>query len=87
MGNVLVTYRIMPEGPEVPLDQLTARVKDVGKVAQRSEVVEQPFAFGLKVLIAKFIVADGSGLSDQIESQLGALQGVSSVECLELGLL
>jgi translation elongation factor aEF-1 beta len=87
MGNVLVTYRIMPEGPEVPLGMLTARVKDVGKVAQRSEVVEQPFAFGLKVLIAKFIVADGSGLSDEIEAKLGALEGVSSVECLELGLI
>lgn len=87
MGNVLVTYRIMPEGPEIPLEQLTARVKDVGKVAQRSEIVEQPFAFGLKVLIAKFIVADGSGLSDEIEAKLGSLEGVSSVECLELGLI
>ncbi len=87
MGNVLVTYRIMPGGTEVPLDKLTDQVKEVGKVALRSEVVEQPFAFGLKVLIAKFIVADGSGLSDQIEAQLGALEGVSSVECLELGLV
>jgi translation elongation factor aEF-1 beta len=87
MGNVLVTYRIMPEGTEVELADLTRRVQEVGKVAQRSEVVEQPFAFGLKVLIAKFIVADGSGLSDQIEAQLGALEGVSSVECLELGLI
>ena len=87
MGNVLVTYRIMPEGTEVPLDRLTARVRDIGKVAQRFEVTEQPFAFGLKVLIAKFIVADGSGLSDQIEAQLGALEGVSTVECLEVGLL
>jgi translation elongation factor aEF-1 beta len=87
MGNVLVTYRIMPEGTEVPLDVLGERVRQVGKVAQRSEVVEQPFAFGLKVLIAKFIVADGSGLADKIEAELGALEGVSSVECLELGLL
>lgn len=87
MGNVLVTYRIMPEGAEVPLGELTTRIKAIGKVAQRTEVVEQPFAFGLKVIIAKFIVADGSGLSDQIEAQLGALEGVSSVECLELGLL
>lgn len=87
MGNVLVTYRIMPEGTEVELAGLTRRVEEVGKVAQRVEVAQQPFAFGLKVLIAKFIVADGSGLSDQIEAQLGALEGVSSVECLELGLL
>jgi elongation factor 1-beta len=87
MGNVLVTYRIMPEGTEVPLDKLSDQVKEVGRVALRSEVVEHPFAFGLKVLIAKFIVADGSGLSDQIEAQLGALEGVSSVECLELGLV
>lgn len=87
MGNVLVTYRIMPEGTEVSTADLKAKVEAIGKVAQRTEVVEQPFAFGLKVLIAKFIVADGSGLTDKIEESLNKLPGVSSVECTELGLL
>ena len=87
MGDVIVTYRIMPEGIEVPMDQLQDAVKKVGQGAKRMEVVEQPFAFGLKVLIVKLIVADGSGLTDKIEEQLGKLPGVSSVECLELGLV
>lgn len=87
MGDVIVTYRIMPEGTEVSMEKLQDAVKKVGKGAKRLEVVEQPFAFGLKVLIVKLIVADGSGLTDTIEEQLGKLPGVSSVECLELGLV
>lgn len=87
MGNVLVTYRIMPEGTEVSTKALREQVEAVGKVAQRVEVAEEPFAFGLKVLVAKFIVEDGAGLTDKIEERLNKLPGVSSVECLELGLL
>lgn len=87
MGNVLVTYRIMPEGPEVSTSDLKHKIEAIGKVAQRFEVAEEPFAFGLKVITAKFIVADGSGLTDKIEDSLNKLPGVSSVECLEVGLL
>lgn len=67
--------------------KLKAEVEALGKVAKRVEVVEEPFAFGLKVLVAKFIVEDGSGLTDKIEDGLNKLKGVSSVECLELGLI
>jgi elongation factor 1-beta len=87
VGNVLVTYRIMPEGTEVSTVRLKAEVEALGKAAKRVEVVEEPFAFGLKVLIAKFIVEDGSGITDAIEDGLNKLAGVSSVECLELGLI
>jgi elongation factor 1-beta len=87
MGNVLVTYRIMPEGTEVSTSDLKTKVEAIGKVAQRTEVAVEPFAFGLKVLVAKFIVADGPGLTDKIEESLNKLPGVSSVECVELGLL
>lgn len=87
MGNVLVTYRIMPEGTEVSTSALKAEVEAIGKVAKRVEVAEEPFAFGLKVLVAKFIVEDGSGLTEKIEERLNKLAGVSSVECLEFGLL
>jgi translation elongation factor aEF-1 beta len=87
MGNVLVTYRIMPEGTEVSTSGLKAQIEAIGKAAKRVEVAEEPFAFGLKVLVAKFIVEDGSGLADKLEESLNKLPGVSSVECTELGLI
>ena len=87
MGNVLAVYRIMPEGTEVSTSDLKAKIQAIGKVAQRVEVAEEPFAFGLKVIVAKFIVADGSGLTDKLEESMNKLPGVSSVECIELGLL
>lgn len=87
MGNVLVTYRIMPEGTEVSTAVLKAQIEGIGKAAKRVEVAEEPFAFGLKVLVAKFIVEDSSGLTDKLEESLNKLPGVSSVECTELGLI
>jgi elongation factor 1-beta len=87
MGNVLVTYRILPEGTDVSTEALRKEVEAVGKAAKRVEVVEQPFAFGLKALVAKFVVEDAPGLTDAIEDRLGKLRGVSSVECVELGLI
>jgi translation elongation factor aEF-1 beta len=87
VGNVLVTYRIMPDSPEVDTAAMRASVEKIGKVAKRVEVSEAPFAFGLKAITAKFIVEDGSGLTDRIEDQLNKLEGVSSVECLEVGLI
>lgn len=87
MGNVLVTYRVMPEGTEVDLAKLTKEVEAIGRLAKRFEVKAEPFAFGLKVLVAKFVVEDGSGLNDAIEERLRQLAGVSSVETLEVGLI
>jgi translation elongation factor aEF-1 beta len=87
VGNVLVTYRIMPDGPDVDTAAMRASVEKIGKVAKRVEVTEAPFAFGLRALTAKFVVEDGAGLTDAIEEQLNRLHGVSSVECLELGLI
>ena len=82
-----MTYRILPEGTEVDTKALRGAVEAVGKGAKRVEVVEQPFAFGLKAIIAKFIVEDAAGLTDAIEERLQKLSGVSSVECLEVGLI
>jgi len=87
MGNVLATYRILPEGTEVDTKALRSAIESVGKAAKRVEVAEQPFAFGLNALIAKFIVEDAAGVTDAIEERLQKLSGVSSVECLEVGLI
>ena len=86
MGKVAVTYRILPEGTEIDLSQLEKSIRDtLGSKLVRLET--KPVAFGLKALMATVLVDDGSGDGEKIESSLGTLQGVSSVETMEVGLV
>ncbi|NIP36173.1 MAG: elongation factor 1-beta [Thermoplasmata archaeon] len=91
MGTAAIKYRVMPEGVEVDLDALKARitttVAEAGAELYGIDVV--PFAFGLKALETTVMVEDkvGGGIPDAVEEALGALDGVQSVEMLEMGLI
>jgi len=86
MGKVAVTYRILPEGTEIDLDEMEKSVRSMlGSKLVKLE--SKPIAFGLKALMATVVVEDGSGEGDKIEASLGALSGVSSVETAEVGLI
>ncbi len=81
-----MTYRILPEGTEVDLRQMEKTVR--GMLGSKLVKVEtRPIAFGLNALMATVVVEDGSGEGDKIEASLGTLQGVSSVETAEVGLI
>ena len=80
----------MPEGPEVDLATVEMRVREIvtGKGAELQAVEVRPFAFGLKAMEMAVTMADsGGGTSDAIEEALGEIEGVQSVEVLEVGLL
>ncbi len=91
MGTAAIKYRVMPEGVEVDLEalkaQITTTVAEAGAELYGIEVV--PFAFGLKALETTVMVEDkvGGGIPDAVEEALGALDGVQSVEMLEMGLI
>lgn len=88
MGEVLIKYRLMPDGPEVDLDGLQNTLKDsLPSFAslQRAEAV--PFAFGLKALVTSIVVEDEEGNNDKLEEALHAVDGVQGVELLEMGRL
>ena len=91
MGTAAIKYRVMPEGVEVDLEalkaQITTTVTEAGAELYGIDVV--PFAFGLKALETTVMVEDkvGGGIPDAVEEALGALDGVQSVEMLEMGLI
>ena len=88
MGEVFLKYRIMPDGTEVDLDALVESVRGaLPDFASLEGTETKPFAFGLKAVEARFVVADEEGNNDAVEEILQGIEGVQGVELLEMGRL
>ena len=88
MGDVAINYRLLPESPDVNLENLTARIKaalPAGVKLQKSTT--KPFAFGLSAIEILVVMKDSGGLSDQTEESLRKVDGIQSVELLEMSLI
>jgi translation elongation factor aEF-1 beta len=88
MGKVIITFKIMPQNPEVNLEtvQKTAEEKIdafVGETAEKKVAIE-PVAFGLKSLNITFVSDEEKGTTDEIESQIGEIEGVQSCEVTDV---
>jgi elongation factor 1-beta len=86
MGNVAVTFRIMPEDADTDLEAIKARVRKALGTALR-DLREQEIGFGLKAVVAIAVVSDAAGGTDGLEQSLGAVPGVGSVETTDVTLV
>lgn len=88
MGTVAVTLRILPAEVDTDFKKLETTIsKHVpGKVKYKKCII-QPFAFGLKAMIAQFEMGDEEGVYDQLEEALRGIPEVQGVELLEMGRL
>ncbi|ADD08701.1 elongation factor 1-beta [Candidatus Aciduliprofundum boonei] len=88
MGDVLVTYKIMPEGVDVDFEKMKEEVKKkVGTLGKIAEFDLQPIAFGLKALVVKVIVKDEGGIADKIEEEFNKIENVQGVVIEEVTLI
>ena len=89
MGEVLVKYRVMPDGPETDLDVLQQAMASAlpAEIAKVSACAAVPFAFGMKALVTTVIIQDEEGNSDKVEEMLREVEGVQGLELLEMGRL
>ena len=90
MGTVAIKFRVMPEGPEVDMTALEVKIKEIvaEKGAEMQAVEVKPFAFGLNAMEMAVTMPDAGGnISDAIEDAIDGIEGVQSVEVLEVGLL
>jgi len=83
LGKVAVTLRLMPDG-EIQLVQLKEKIENIAKI-ERME--EKPIAFGIKALEIVTLIDDSSGGTDKLEDDLANLDGVQSVEVIDIGLI
>ncbi len=87
MANVIVTLKIMPEGPQANLTEIEDEVKKkiadfAGEGETKSEV--EPIAFGLKSLKILFVMDESKGATDPLEEQVKEVEGVQSVEVVDV---
>lgn len=84
MGSVAVIMRVMPESPEVNLEQLKVALKE--KLPGIQDIKEEPIGFGLKSIKFIAIVNDAGGETDRLEKTLSVIPGVERAEILEVTL-
>ena len=88
MGEVAVTYKVMPDSVEIDLENLKSGLESkLAKVCKLQGIDEQPVAFGLKALMVKLVIEDAEGTLDRVEGIIQEVQGVQSVDMTEMGRL
>lgn len=88
MARVGATVKVMPDGPKRDLQALRGKLTAAVPTAMRLEGVrEEPVAFGIKALIASVTLEDCEGGTDPLEEAWSRVEGVRSVQVLEVSRL
>jgi elongation factor 1-beta len=78
--------KVMPQSPEVDLDDLQERLENVlPEGAKISRVDREDVAFGLIALFPTVIIPDEAGGTDTIEDAFAEVDAVESVAVDEVG--
>lgn len=84
MGDVAAILKVMPESPEVNLDELKKSIEGAvpGNAFERIE--EEPIGFGLIALNVTIVVDDGEGGTEPAEEAIADLDDVQTVEVTDV---
>jgi elongation factor 1-beta len=86
MGKVAAKMKVMPQSPDVDLDDLQERLENVlPEGAKISRVDREDVAFGLIALFPTVIIPDEAGGTDTVEDAFADVDGVESVDVDEVG--
>ena len=77
MGEVIVSFRVMPKDTGVNLDTLEKKIKEA---IQPQRISQQPVAFGIVAFYVIKLVPDAEGVLQQTEEKLRAIKEVGEVE-------
>lgn len=86
MADAIITFKIMPESPDVNLDEIqqkaTELIAKAGGEVGKSERV--PVAFGLVALNLVFVIDEKLGGTDDLEKEIEEVAGINSVEVTDV---
>jgi elongation factor 1-beta len=86
MGKVAANMKIMPQSPEIDLDELQERLEaSLPEGAQINGFERDDVAFGLVALLPTVIVADDAGGTEVVEEAFADVEGVESVSVEDVG--
>lgn len=89
MAKAIVTFKLMPESPDVNLEEISQKAQDIAKkagaIGQMQTKIE-PIAFGLKaVLILAMYDVEGADF-DGIAQKMSEIEGVQNAEVAKMDL-
>jgi len=80
MGDVAAAVKVMPETPEVDLDDLEDRLEAATpEGAEINGFEREDVAFGLVAVLASVVVPDDAGGTDAVEEAFAEVADVESV--------
>ncbi|MFD1515568.1 elongation factor 1-beta [Halomarina rubra] len=86
MGKVAARLKVMPNDPEIDLEDLESRLEDsLPEGAKISRTDREDVAFGLIALLPTVIVPDEAGGTEAVEEAFENVEGVESVGVDEVG--
>lgn len=81
MATVIVTYRIMPDGPDTDLNYIE---KELKKKFGFERIEEIPIAFGIVSISAIKVIPEIEGEADKLSEEIERIKGVQSVEIVSM---
>ncbi len=86
MATVVVTLKIMPDSPDVGLDEISsAATKMIGDFGGSvGKKIIEPVAFGLNAVILMFTMPEEKGSTEELERQVSQIKNVSSVQVTDV---
>ena len=86
MGKVAAQLKVMPQNPEIDLDELEDRLSaSLPEGAKINGFDRQDVAFGLIALLPTVVVPDDAGGTEAVEESFSAVEGVESVSVESVG--
>lgn len=86
MGKVAAKLKVMPQNPEIDLDELQDRLEgSLPEGAKINGFERDDVAFGLVALLPTVIVPDDAGGTEAVEERFTDVEGVESVEVENVG--
>ena len=86
MGKVAAKIKVMPNSPEIDLDELQERLEQsLPEGAKINGFDRDDVAFGLVALLPTVIVPDDAGGTEAVEEAFSDVDGVESVSVENVG--
>ena len=89
MGKAVITFKIMPESPEVDLEPIKEQAKAIAQengAIGEMQVKEDPIAFGLKAVLVLAMYEVGDNDFDGMAAKMAEIENVQSAEVAKMDL-
>ncbi|MBI2138033.1 elongation factor 1-beta [Candidatus Woesearchaeota archaeon] len=87
MASVVITLKAMPDSPETDIERIKNNCVPLIKEFSHTDEVKcgiEPIAFGLKAVTFMFVMDESIGSTEKLEQQIRALDGISSIEVVDV---